>query len=170
MTDYDSNQSPFPSSETLPVSPPVEPSWKPLLWVVGGLVMVIGLWEVFLELGLNLFEILLEILEKAWLILIEAPEEFLEDLLESWLKNHFPHEADRYSEIVTAIGLTPLKILLIILLLRWLWGLAHGKLIPRFAAYVKRQYTAVHLAWQALGWPVKILIGLAAVGGLLVIL
>ena len=135
----------------------IQPSWKPLLWLGGGLVLLIGLWEIFLELGLHLFELIFDILEHVWLVLIEAPEEYLEDMIALGLKEHFPHEADRYSEITTAIGLTPLKLLLITFLARWAWRHSHTTLWPRVRHWFYVRFTEVRLAWQVLWWPYRLL-------------
>jgi hypothetical protein len=147
----------------------IKPSFKPLLWFLGGLVLLIGLGEVLLEFGLNLFELMLDVIEHVWLVLIEAPEEFLEGLIEDWLKQHYPHDADRYSEIITAFGLTPLKILLVFLLLRWGWCHSRVKLIPRGVAWFKRRVAETRLAWLYLAWPYKVLAGIVALGVLAVI-
>ncbi len=141
----------------------IQPSWKPLLWFGGSFIALIALWEVFLELGMNIFTLLFDVLENIWLVLIEAPEEVLEDLLEDWLKNHFPHEADRYSEIATAIGLTPLKLALIFFVARWGWRWARAKVWLRVRRWFHIRVTEVKLAWAELAWPYRIL------GGLLVL-
>jgi hypothetical protein len=144
----------------------IQPSWKPLLWFLGGLAVLLGLWEVLLEFGLNLFELIFDILENVWLVLIEAPEEFLEDLIAEWLDNHFPHDADRYSEIITAFGLTPLKIFLVFLILRWAWRHSRERLIPRIVAWFRHRVAEVRLAWFYLPWMYKVLLGVVAVGSL----
>lgn len=143
--------------------PDVEPSWKPLFWLVGGLTVLIVLGEL-------LFDVFLDVAEVLFLALVEAPEELLEDKIEEWLKVHYPHDADRYSELITAIGLTPVKILTGILMARWLWRHSHSKLFPKFRAYLYRQYTAVRLAWQALAWYYKVLAGVLALGILVVLI
>ncbi len=148
----------------------IQPSWKPLLWTGGILLSVVVLWEIFLELGMNLFELIFEILEHVWLVLIEAPEEFLEDVLAGWLKNHFPHEAERYSEITTAIGLTPLKLLLVIFLARWAWRRAKSQLWPRVKRWFHVRVTEVKLAWAELIWPYRILGGVLLLGILIVLI
>jgi hypothetical protein len=148
----------------------IQPSWKPLLWMGGILLSVIVLWEIFLDLGMNLFELIFEVLEKVWLVLIEAPEEFIEDVLADWLKNHFPHEAERYSEITTAIGLTPLKLLLVIFLARWAWRRARSRLWPRIQHWFHVRVTEVKLAWAELGWPYRILGAMLLLGILLVLI
>ncbi len=153
------------NEQTLTSSPeteaPVEPSWKPLLWLVGGLTVIIALGEVF-------FDVLLEILEfigEGIFFVVEGSEEHLEDKIEEWF------DLDPYhAEIVTAWSMTPLKILLAIFALKWLWRLAHGKLFPRFMAYLKRQYTAVRLAWDILAWPFKALVAVALLGALALII
>lgn len=161
---------PSPSGEIPNPEAQIEPSWKPLLWLVGILAAVIGLGELLLELGVHLFEILLELLEALYLALIEAPEELLEDQIESWLKVHFPHEADRYSEIITAVGFTPFKLLLAYFLARWLWRLGHSKLVPAIEQWCKLQVMKVRLAWRLLFWPWKILIGVAVLAVLVVLI
>ena len=45
----------------------IQPSWKPLIYFAGGLGLLVVLWEVFLELGIHIFEFLFEVLEKIWL-------------------------------------------------------------------------------------------------------
>jgi hypothetical protein len=141
----------------------VEPSWKPLLWLVAGLAVLVGLGEL-------LFDALLEVGETLFLVLVEAPEEFLEDWIEEWLKENHPHDADRYSEMITAIGLTPVKILTGLILARWLWLHARRSFFPRARAFLWRQWLAVRLAWKALFWPYKILAGLAVLGVLAVLI
>lgn len=148
----------------------IQPSWKPLLWMGGILLSVIALWEIFLDLGMDLFELIFEILEHVWLVLIEAPEEFLEDVLAGWLKNHFPHEAERYSEITTAIGLTPLKLLLVIFVARWAWRRAKSQLWPRVRRWFHVRVTEVKLAWAELSWPYRILWGALLLGILIVLI
>ena len=120
---------------------PVQPSWKPLLWLVGGVLAAVLLWEL-------LFDAMLELGEFLFLTLVEGPEEVLEDYIEEWLKEYHPHQADYYSEMITAIGLTPVKILTGLLLLRWLWKRPRH----RFMAFLRRQSLAVWLAWKALPW------------------
>jgi hypothetical protein len=164
MSDSDPPEIPEPPPADGSSASDIQPSWKPLFWLGGGLVLLIGLWEIFLELGLHLFDLLFEILENIWLVLIEAPEEYLEDLIAEGLKNHFPHEADRYSEITTAIGLTPLKLLLIIFLVRWGWRHSRNNLWPRLRQWFHIRLTEVRLAWAELWWPYRIL------GGLLVLM
>ena len=148
----------------------VQPSWRPLLWVVGSLVVTIGLWELFLDLGMDLFELIWEVLERVWLVLVEAPEEFLEDRLADWLKNHFPREAHRYSEVATAIGLTPLKIFLVFLLARWGWRHSRSKLWPRICMWFNVRVTEVRLAWDQLWWPYRVLGGLVLLAALVVLI
>jgi hypothetical protein len=162
MTDLDSTkeQAFFPSQHP-EKNPAVAPSWKPLLWLAGGLTVLIVLGEVFFDVLLEGLELLGEVIFFA----VEGSEEHLEDKIEEWF------DLDPYhAEIVTAWTMTPFKILLAIFVLRWLWRRAHGKLFPRIAAYIKRQYTAVRLAWQLLAWPFKILAVAAALGGLLILI
>lgn len=167
----DPDTKPIPSIEpNAALEEPIRPSWKPLWWLLGGLALIIGLGELFLEFGMNLLELLVELVEHLWLVLIEAPEEFLEDLIAEWLDNHFPHDADRYSEIITAFGLMPLKVILVLLLLRWIWVHARSKLVPRSLAWLRRRVTEVRLAWQQLAWPYRVLMGLGAVGLLFILI
>lgn len=161
MTNSDSKDQPIFPVPNFEVSPNVEPSWKPLLWFVGGLAVVIGLGEIFFELILEGLEMLGEGIFYA----VEGSEELLEDKIEEWF------ELDPYhAEIVTAWTMTPIKLLLAFFALKWLWRFSHGKLFPKVAAYIKRQYTAVRMAWQTLAWPFRILIAVAAIGGLVIII
>ncbi len=169
MTDFTPPEESTPPSCPAAEELPIVPSWKPLYWAAGILTALVALWEIFLDLGMDLFELLLDLIEHAWLILVEAPEELLEDQIENWLKRHYPHDADRYSELITVYGLTPLKAVLVLLLLRWLWRKARTRLLPRIALFFRRHYAAVRLAWQLLAWPYKAL-GAVVVLGLLVIL
>jgi len=166
------NESKSPPTEktSSEIEESIEPSWKPLLWFLGILAAAIGLGELFLELGFHVLEALLELLETLYLALIEAPEELLEDQIEDWLKIHFPHEADRYSEIITAFGLTPFKLLLLYFLARWLWRLGHSKIVPALERWCKRQVMKVRLAWRLLFWPYKLLIGIVALGLLAILI
>lgn len=163
MADPDQNQLADFTDETPHAPPAVEPSWKPLFWLIGGLTVLIVLGEL-------LFDVFLDTLEVLFLALVEAPEEILEDKIEDWLKVHYPHDADRYSELITAIGLTPVKIVTGFLMARWLWRHSQSKLFPKFRAYLYRQYLAVRLAWQALAWYYKILIGVVVLGVLAVLI
>jgi hypothetical protein len=149
MAKQDSNELQLPPDA-------VEPSWKPLLWWAGGLAALVLLWEL-------LFDALLDVGETLFLVLVEGPEELLEDQIEEWLKERFPHDADYYSEMITALGLTPFKIVLGLLLLRWLWAHTRRSLAPKALAFLRRQWLSVWLAWKALGWPYK-LAALVAVG------
>jgi hypothetical protein len=141
--------------------PAVEPSWKPLFWLVGGLALIIALGEMFFEFILEL----LETLGEAIFYVVEGSEELLEDKIEEWF------DLDPYhAEIVTAWSMTPLKLLLAVLVLRWLWRLGRARLFPRIAAYSKRQYASVRLAWDALAWPYKLLLATGILGGLLILI
>lgn len=161
MTASDSKDSPTLPTTSSPADSPVEPSWKPLFWTVGFLAVVIGLWEVFFDLILEG----LEFIGEAIFFAVEGSEELLEDKIEEWF------DLDPYhAEIVTAWSLTPLKLLLALLALRWLWRLGRRKIFPKAASFLKRQYRAVRLAWQNLSWAYKSLILLAFLGGLLVLI
>ena len=143
---------------------------EPPKYFGGGLSLLVVLWEVFLELGIHIFEFLLEVLEKIWLVLVEAPEELLEDQLASWLKNHFPHEADRYSEVATALGLTPLKIFLIFILGRMAFRFLKTKAWPKARIWTLIRITEVRLAFDELAWPYRILGGVLLLGVLIVLI
>lgn len=161
MTASDSNDPPVlpPGSSDAEIA--VAPSWKPLLWLAGGLAVAIGLGEVFLDLILEG----LELLGEAIFYAVEGGEELLEDKIEEWF------DLDPYhAEIITAWTLTPVKILLAVLALRGLWRLGRRKLFPRVRTYCRRQYRAVQLAWRALAWPFRILILLLFLGGLLILI
>jgi hypothetical protein len=166
MTDL--NEDPTSINDNQEIDADIQPSWKPLFWSVGVLAALVGLGELVIEFGLDTLEFVFELLEKVYLVVVEAPEELLEDKIEDWLAEHFPHQAARYSELITAIGLTPLKILLGLLLLRWLWRHSRHTLLPRFARWVRRQWLAVRLAWRLLAWPYKALVVAGAVGSLFI--
>lgn len=163
MADPDSKElppiaSPHTDADAAPV---VEPSWKPLLWFGGILAVIIGLEEVFFELILEV----LEMIGEGIFFVVEGSEELLEDKIEEWF------ELDPYhAEIVTAWTLSPVKLFLAFLALRWLWRHSRLKLFPKIRAYLHRQYTAVRLAWQALAWYYKILLALAVLGVLAILI
>jgi hypothetical protein len=140
----------------------VAPSWKPLLWLVASVVTLVVLGEL-------MFEMLLELGETLFLYVVEGPEEMLEDQLEDWLTEHFPHDADRYSEMITAFGVTPLKVLTALFVLRWLWVHTHTTLLPKLGAFIKRHSLAVWLAWGQLPWYYKLL-GVIVIGSVAIIL
>ena len=140
---------------------PVEPSWRPLLWVAGCLAAIIGLGEFFLDVVLEV----LELIGEGIFFVVEGSEEHLEDKIEEWFDLDPFH-----AEIVTAWGMTPVKLLLGFLVLRWLWRKAHSQLLPRVVAYLKRQVRAVLLAWGELPWPYKAMIAMAAFGALAVLI
>ena len=160
MTDPESKDAAVPSAAALD-EPPVEPSWKPLLWLVGGLAVVVGLGEVLFDLLLDI----LELIGEGIFFVVEGSEEHLEDKIEEWFDLDPFH-----AEIVTAWSLTPVKILLAILALKWLWRKAHSKLIPRIVARLKRQQLAVRLAWRLLAWPYKALLAVAVLGALALVI
>ena len=164
------NQNPPSNDEQPALDADIQPSWKPLYWTLGILTVLIGLGELVLEFGLEALEFVFEVLEKIYLFTIEAPEELLEDRIEEWLARHYPHQAARYSELITAIGLTPVKIVLGLLLLRWLWNHTHTTLLPRFFRFVRGNCIAVRLAWDILAWPYKALIILGVLGGLAILI
>lgn len=137
----------------------VEASWKPFYWFVGSFVAMFLLGEFLLDFGLELFEFLLEVIEKIWLVLIEAPEEWLEDRLADYLKQHFPHEAERYSEIATALGLTPLKLLLALVFIRYAFRKCRDVIWPKVRRWVRIRVKQVQLAWGHLHLVQKIFAG-----------
>lgn len=159
-----------PEHEASWITPPepgedegLEPSWKPFYWFVGTVVALFVLGELLIDFGLEVAEFLWVVIEKAWLIVIEAPEEWLEDRLADYLKQHFPHEAERYSEIATAMGLTPLKLALILLAGRWGIRKIRVVLWPKLRSAVRRRIRQVQLAWTVLSLPQKIFAGLVSV-------
>lgn len=137
----------------------IEASWKPFYWFLGSFVAMFVLGELLIDFGLHFFEFLFEVLEKIWLVLIEAPEEWLEDQLADYLKQHFPHEAERYSEIATALGLTPLKLFLLLVLGRYGLRRLRDEYWPRLCRWFRIRVKQVHLAWDALTLVQKIISG-----------
>ncbi|SMF95976.1 hypothetical protein SAMN02949497_3354 [Methylomagnum ishizawai] len=159
MSDSDS-EAPARPAATEPELP-VQPSWTPLYWFLGFVALAFILEEA-------LFEFILEILEfigDSIFFVVEGSEEHLEDQIEEWF------DLDPYhAEIVTAWTLTPVKILAGLLLLRWLWRKARRQWFPKIAAFFRRQYRAVRLAWNLLAWPYKLLAGVVVVGVLAVLI
>ena len=137
----------------------IEASWKPFYWFVGSFVAMFLLGELLVDFGLELFEFLLEVVEKVWLVLIEAPEEWLEDRLADYLKQHFPHEAERYSEIATALGLTPLKLVLALLFARYAFRKARDVYWPKVRRWIRIRIKQVQLAWHLLNLVQKVFAG-----------
>ena len=137
----------------------IEASWKPFYWFLGSFVAMFVLGELLIDFGLHFFEFLFEVIEKVWLVLIEAPEEWLEDQLADYLKQHFPHEAERYSEIATALGLTPLKLIFLVLLGRYGFRKMRDEYWPRLRRWFRIRVKQVHLAWEALTLVQKIISG-----------
>lgn len=159
MTDFDPNDSVPDQPATLPTD--VEPSWKPLFWVLGIVMLMLILEEVFFEIILEIFEFIGE----AIFFVVEGSEEHLEDKIEEWF------ELDPYhAEIVTAWSLTPVKIFLGFLALRWLWKLMRRRLFPWIAASYRRHSSAVRLAWRLLFWPYKILAVVVTLGILVILI
>lgn len=140
----------------------VEASWKPFYWFLGSAIAIFVLGELLIDFGMELFEFLFEILEKVWLVAIEAPEEWLEDQLADYLKHHFPHEAERYSEIATAIGLTPLKIILLVLFVRFALRKLRDVVWPKVRRWFRLRIKQVRLAWHTLNLIQKILAGVVS--------
>lgn len=168
MTDTENDIVPQITASS-PETPEITPSWKPLWWVLGTLAVAVILGEFALEFIIEALEFLFEIIEHIYLVLVEAPEEILEDYIEEWLKEHYPMDASRYSEMVTAIGLTPVKILVGIVLLKALWGYIREHGFPRMGRWLNRHYQSVRLAIKLLAWPYKVL-AVAGIMGILLIL
>jgi hypothetical protein len=137
----------------------VEASWTPFFWFLGSAVAIFVLGELLIDFGIEFFEFLFEILERVWLVLIEAPEEWLEDRLADYLKQHFPHEAERYSEIATAMGLTPLKLILVMVFGRFAYRKIRNIYWPRARRWFRLRVKQVRLAWHGLTLMQKILAG-----------
>lgn len=169
MTDID-NDNPLSPPPTPTDTGEVTPSWKPLGWALGILGIAVILGEFALELVIDLLELIFDVVENIYLVLVEAPEEILEDYIEQWLEEHYPQDASRYSEMVTAIGLTPVKLLVGLVLLRNLWkyGREHG--FPRIGRWLKRHYLSVRLAFRLLAWPYKIVAAIVVLVVLVVLI
>jgi hypothetical protein len=139
-----------------------QPSWKPLLWFGIGLVAVIASAELIFELILNLVDLLGDTI----FILVEGSEEiFIEDKLEDWFDL-----SPRHAELITAWTITPLKILLGILTVKWLWRYSRTKLFPAFARWIKKQLNILRLSWSALWWPWKGVVVTMLLGSLFVLI
>ncbi|WP_434129951.1 hypothetical protein [Methylocaldum sp. GT1BB] len=142
--------------------PQPEPSWKPLLWFGIGLVAVIASAELIFELILDI----LELLGDAIFILVEGGEEILiEDKLEDWFDL-----SPRHAELITAWTITPLKILLAIVTVRWLWRYSRTRLIPALMRWIKKQLKILRLSWSALWWPWKGVVLSMLIGSLFVLI
>jgi hypothetical protein len=166
-------------SDFKPIDPPaalgtaateVQPSWKPLIWLVAILAAAIGLGELLFDVLLDVFELIFDIIETIYLYTIEAPEEVIEDHIENWLVPKVGHDAARYSEIITAVTFTPFKILAGILLVRGLWRWQKQTLFPKITAWAGKHALAVRLAWNGLFWPWKTLLVVGVLGGLLILI
>ena len=168
MTDTE-NEKNLSNAEMPPGAEGITPSWKPLWWTLGTLGVLVGLGEFALEFVLDMLELIFDLFENLYLVLIEAPEEILEDYIEEWLGEHFPQDASRYSEMVTAIGLTPLKLLVGFVLLKNLWRYSMQYGLPWVIRRVKRHYQSVRLAIGLLAWPYKVL-AIVVLSGLLLVL
>jgi hypothetical protein len=161
MTDPTESADNAPADKGTQLGRQIEPSWRPLYWFIAVLALLIGLGEVFFDLILEAAELVAE----AAFYTVEGSEELLEDRIEEWL------DLDPYhAEIVTAWTMTPLKILLVIVVLRWLWVLLRKKWLPLWLAHLNRHYLAVRAAWQELFWPYRIAIVVAAVCSLALII
>ncbi len=166
----DTEEKLIPPTQENTVDEDIQPSWKPLWWVLGILFAVLGLGEFIIEFGMEALELVFDIFENIYLVLVEAPEEILEDYIEEWLKQHFPNDASLYSEMVTAIGLTPVKILVGFVLLRGLWRYSKTHFLPKLLLWLKRHYLSVRLAIRLLAWPYKIIAAVVLLGILAVII
>lgn len=142
--------------------PQPEPSWKPLLWFGIGLVAVTASAELIFELILDI----MELLGDAIFILVEGGEEILiEDKLEDWFDL-----SPRHAELITAWTITPLKILLGIVTVRWLWRYSRTMLIPALMRWIKKQLKILRLSWSALWWPWKGVVLSMLIGSLFVLI
>ncbi|BBA37503.1 hypothetical protein sS8_5586 [Methylocaldum marinum] len=142
------------------VDPEINPGWKPLLWFGIGLMAIIASGDLIFDLIINV----LGFLGDAIFILVEGSEElFIEDKLEDWFELS-PREA----ELITAWTITPLKILLGIFVLRWLWRYCRTKLVPRVIHWIKKQLKILKLSWSFLWWPWKGVILTMLIGSLFV--
>ncbi|MGI9211294.1 MAG: hypothetical protein ACR2HF_02380 [Methylococcaceae bacterium] len=169
MTDTENDALPKETAIS-PESPEITPSWKPLWWVLGSLTLIVVLGEFALDFIIEGLEFLFEIIEHIYLLLVEAPEEILEDYIEDWLAVHYPLDASRYSEMVTAIGLTPVKILVGIVLLKALLRYIREHGFPRIGRWVNRHYQSVRLAIKLLAWPYKVVAVVLVLGILLILI
>jgi len=143
-------------------APHIEPGWKPLVWFGVGLVAVIASAELLFELILDL----LELIGEAIFLLVEGSEElFIEDKLEEWFGL-----SPRDAELITAWTVTPLKLLLGIFVLKWLWRYARTRLFPALMSWVKKQATILRLSWSALWWPWKGVVVSMLIGSLFVLI
>jgi hypothetical protein len=142
--------------------PDHKPGLKPLLWFGGGLIALIAFADLILDLTLNLLDLLVDVL----FILVEGSEElFIEDKLEDWFDL-----SPRHAELITAWTLTPLKILLAIFALRWLWRYCRTRLVPAMIRWARKQLTMLRLSWSALWWPWKGVVVSMVIGSLLVLI
>ena len=140
---------------------PENPGWKPLLWFLGLILLLIVLGEVLLEFGWEL----LQTLGEGIFLVVEGSEEFLEDAVEGWFGLE-PWEAERY----TAWATTPLKLILAFLVLRMVWRWKKRKVFPAIRRWAQRQWLLVRLSWRGVWWPWKaVLIALGA-GCLLILI
>ncbi|HYE34224.1 hypothetical protein [Methylocaldum sp.] len=140
----------------------LKPSWKPLLWFGFGLITVIATAELILEFSLEILELIGEVI----FYLIEGSEELLiEDKLEDWFDL-----SPRHAELITAWTVTPLKILLAFVTLKWLWRYSRTRLIPALMRWMKKQLKILSLSWSALWWPWKGVVVSMLIGGLFVLI
>ncbi|MGX2039551.1 hypothetical protein ACWJKU_05370 [Methylocaldum sp. MU1018] len=140
----------------------LKPGWKPLLWFGISLVIAVVAAELILEFSFQI----LELLGSAIFFIVEGSEEiFIEDKLEDWFDL-----SPRHAELITAWTMTPLKILLGILVLRWFWRYSRTRLVPALARWIKKQLRILNLSWSALWWPWKGLIVSMLIGSLFVLI
>jgi len=158
----DVTDKPNSDAENAGTDPQLEPGWKPLLWFGIGLVALIASAELIFD----LIPEILELLGDTIFILVEGSEEiFIEDKLEDWFDL-----SPRHAELITAWTVTPLKLLLGIFTLRWLWRYSRTKLIPALMRWVKKQLKILSLSWSALWWPWKGVVVSMLIGSLLVLI
>ncbi len=153
---------PNADSEHPGTSPDFRPGWKPLLWFGAGLVAVIGFADLIFDLFLDALALLGDVI----FIVVEGSEElFIEDKLEVWFDL-----SPRHAELITAWTITPLKILLGIFALRWLWRYCRTRLVPALTRWIRKQFTILRLSWSALWWPWKGVVVSMLIGSLFVLI
>ena len=64
----------------------------------------------------------------------------------------------------------PLKIFLVLMLLRWLWRHTQTTLWPKWRLWLSTKVMQVRLAWRDLAWPYRILIFIVLIPIVIIIL
>jgi hypothetical protein len=140
---------------------PENPGCKPLLWFIGAIVALIALGEVLLHVGLELAELIGE----GIFYVVEGSEEFLEDAVEDWFHLE-PWEAEMY----TAWTTLPIKIILGLVLLRYLWLWKKRRVWPFLKKWTISKWLLVRASWKGIWWPYKILFWIVVLGVLSVLI